>query len=106
MRVKFANFSVSSRVCPPGAARLYLPGKSGPGCLDRFRDLAKQVIQIHAVDANSKVVTNRPSPRDKLMIWYGQLPPGCLSAMEASSGSLSALLLGGFKSKWNTWFIE
>ena len=50
-------------------------------------DLAKNVIQIHAVDATGKVVTNRPLPRDKFIAWCAQLPASCLIAMEASSSA-------------------
>jgi transposase len=50
-------------------------------------DLAKSVIQIHAVDASGKVLTNRPLARDKFMAWCAQLPPGCIVAMEASSSA-------------------
>ena len=50
-------------------------------------DLAKNVIQIHAVDALGKVVSNRPLARDKYMAWCAQLPAGCLIAMEASSSA-------------------
>ena len=50
-------------------------------------DLAKHVIQVHGVDANSKLVTNRALPRDKFVAWCAQLPPGCLIAMEASSSA-------------------
>ena len=50
-------------------------------------DLAKNVIQIHAVDALGKVVTNRPLARDKFMAWCAQLPAGCLIAMEARSSA-------------------
>ena len=50
-------------------------------------DLAKHVIQVHAVDANSKLVTNRALPRDKFVAWCARLPPGCLIAMEASSSA-------------------
>ncbi len=32
-------------------------------------DLAKAVIQVHGIDATGKVVTNRPLPRDKFMVW-------------------------------------
>ena len=31
-------------------------------------DLAKRVIQVHAVDASGKLVTNRALPRDKFVI--------------------------------------
>ena len=32
-------------------------------------DLAKRVIQVHAVDASGKLVTNKALPRDKFFIW-------------------------------------
>jgi transposase len=50
-------------------------------------DLAKAVIQVHAVDAAGKVVTNRPLARDKFIAWCVQLPAGCRVAMEASSSA-------------------
>ena len=50
-------------------------------------DLAKAVIQVHAVDAAGKLVTNRQLSRDKFLPWCAQLPPGCLVAMEACGGS-------------------
>ena len=50
-------------------------------------DLAKQVIQVHAVDAAGKVVTNRALARGKFIEWCVHLHAGCLVAMEASSGA-------------------
>ena len=50
-------------------------------------DLAKHVIQVHAVDAAGKVVTSRALARDKFMPWCAQLPAVCLIAMEASSSA-------------------
>ncbi len=50
-------------------------------------DLAKRVIQVHAVDAPGKLVTNRTLARDKFLPWCAQLPPGCMVAMEASSSA-------------------
>jgi transposase len=50
-------------------------------------DLAKHVIQVHAVDTKGTLITNRPLQRAKLLEWCAQLPAGCLVAMEASSGS-------------------
>jgi transposase len=50
-------------------------------------DLAKRVIQVHAVDAAGKLVTNRSLPRDKFVEWCAQLPAGCMVAMEACSGA-------------------
>ena len=44
-------------------------------------DLAKNVIQVHAVDAAGKVVTNRTLKREKFLVWCADLPPGCLVAM-------------------------
>lgn len=50
-------------------------------------DLAKHVLQVHAVDAGGNVVVTRQLQRGKLMEWCVQLPPGCVVAMEASSGA-------------------
>lgn len=50
-------------------------------------DLAKNVIQVHAVDAAGKLVTNRQLSRDKFLSWCAQLPKGCIVAMEACGGS-------------------
>jgi transposase len=50
-------------------------------------DLAKAVIQVHAVDRSDKVITNRPLAREKFMAWCAQLPAGCMIAMEASSSA-------------------
>lgn len=50
-------------------------------------DLAKHVIQVHAVDGAGKRVTNRALPRDKFVLWCAQLSPGCLIAMEACSSA-------------------
>jgi len=50
-------------------------------------DLAKRVIQVHAVDAAGRVITAKALPRDKFMAWCAQLPPGCVVAMEACGGA-------------------
>ena len=50
-------------------------------------DLAKRVIQVHAVDGGGKLVTNRALARDKFIAWCAQLPAGCLVATEASSSA-------------------
>jgi transposase len=50
-------------------------------------DLAKNVIQVHAVDAAGKVVTNRALKREKFLAWFADLPAGCLVAMEACTGA-------------------
>lgn len=49
-------------------------------------DLAKSVVQVHAVDAGGKLVTSRQLSRDKFLSWCVQLPAGCLVAMEACGG--------------------
>lgn len=43
-------------------------------------DLAKQVMQVHAVDLTGKVVTNRALARSKFIEWCAHLPAGCLPA--------------------------
>ncbi|MDO8261683.1 MAG: IS110 family transposase [Gallionella sp.] len=50
-------------------------------------DLAKSVIQVHAVDAVGKLVTNRQLSRDKFLPWCAHLPAGCLVAMEGCAGA-------------------
>ncbi len=50
-------------------------------------DLAKNLIQVHAVDAAGKVVTNRALKREKFLVWCADLPAGCLVAMEACTGA-------------------
>jgi transposase len=54
-------------------------------------DLAKNVIQVHAVNAQEKLVTNRKLERDKFMQWCVQwcvhLPAGCIVAMQACSSA-------------------
>jgi transposase len=50
-------------------------------------DLAKRVIQVHAVDAAGAVVCRRALGRDKFMAWCARLPAGCIVAMEVSSGA-------------------
>jgi transposase len=50
-------------------------------------DLAKRVIQVHAVDAAGRVVCRRALPRDKFLAWCARLPAGCIVAMEISSGA-------------------
>jgi transposase len=46
-------------------------------------DLAKNVLQVHAVDATGRRVVARAFKRDQFMAWCAQLPAGCLVAMEA-----------------------
>ncbi len=50
-------------------------------------DLAKNLIQVHAVDVAGKVVTNRLLKRDKFIEWCMKLPAKCLLAMESCSGA-------------------
>jgi transposase len=50
-------------------------------------DLAKRVIQVHSVDSTGRGVVAKALQRDAFMAWCGQLPPGCLVAMEACSGA-------------------
>jgi transposase len=50
-------------------------------------DLAKRVIQVHAVDAAGHVLCSRALARDKFIAWCAQLPAGCIVAMETSSSS-------------------
>jgi transposase len=50
-------------------------------------DLAKRVIQVHAVDAAGRVVTARALAREKFLTWCAQLSPGCVVAMETCGGA-------------------
>ena len=50
-------------------------------------DLAKLVIQVHAVDAGGRRVVSRAFKRDQFIAWCAQLPAGCLVAMEACSSA-------------------
>ena len=50
-------------------------------------DLAKNVIQVHAVDAAGRRVVSRALKRDLFIAWCAQLPSGCMLAMEACSSA-------------------
>lgn len=50
-------------------------------------DLAKNLIQVHAVDAAGRRVVARAFKRDQFFAWCEQLPAGCLVAMEACSSA-------------------
>jgi transposase len=50
-------------------------------------DLAKRVIQVHAVDAAGRLVASRALPRDKFVVWCAQLPANCMVVMEVSSSA-------------------
>jgi transposase len=45
-------------------------------------DLAKNVFQVHGVDANDKVVFNKPLRRSQVLPFFAKLGP-CLIGMEA-----------------------
>lgn len=49
-------------------------------------DLAKQVIQAHAVDRSGRVVVRKALKRAAVLPFFGQLPP-CTVGMEACGGS-------------------
>jgi len=50
-------------------------------------DLAKRVLQVHAVSASSQRITSRALSRDKFLPWCAQLQPGSMTATEASSSA-------------------
>ena len=62
-------------------------GECGRGVVRVGVDLAKRVIQVHAVDAAGQLVTGRALARDRFIAWCAQLPAGCVVAMEASSSA-------------------
>ena len=45
-------------------------------------DLAKNILQVHAVDAKGEVVAARALRRSAVLGFFGKLPP-CVVAMEA-----------------------
>ena len=60
---------------------------SGAGTVRVGVDLAKRVIQVHAVNAAGKVQTTRALRREQFIEWCAQLPAGCMVAMETSSSA-------------------
>ena len=50
-------------------------------------DLAKQVVQVHGVDAAGRRVVSRALKRDQFIAWCQQLPAGCMVAMEACTSA-------------------
>jgi transposase len=50
-------------------------------------DLAKNVIQVHAVDNAGRRVVARAYKREQFVAWCAQLPAGCVVAMEACSSA-------------------
>ncbi|MCP3713327.1 transposase [Paraburkholderia sp. CNPSo 3274] len=49
-------------------------------------DLAKHVMQIHAVDSADLVIVRKAITRDRFVSWFANLEP-CLVAMEACSAA-------------------
>ena len=50
-------------------------------------DLAKLMMQVHAVDAAGRRVVARALKRDQFIAWCQQLPAGCVVAMEACTSA-------------------
>ena len=50
-------------------------------------DLAKNMIQLHAVDGAGRRVVARAIRRDQSLAWCAHLEPGCILAIEACSGA-------------------
>ena len=50
-------------------------------------DLAKRVMQMHAVDAAGRRRLTRALKREQFIGWCAQLPPGCVVAMQACAGA-------------------
>jgi transposase len=51
-------------------------------------DLAKNVLQVHAVDHAGATVVNKPLKRDEFLAWCSQnMPSGCKIAIESTSGA-------------------
>jgi transposase len=50
-------------------------------------DLAKNVFQVHAIDADGKVLVRRQLRRAELLKFFSVLPP-CLVGMEACASAI------------------
>lgn len=50
-------------------------------------DLAKRVIQVHAIDMAGRVVVARGLSRERFLAWCASLRPGCVVGMESCSGA-------------------
>jgi len=50
-------------------------------------DLAKRMIQVHAVDSLGRVVAAKAVARNRFIEWCAQLPSGVLVAMESCGGA-------------------
>lgn len=51
-------------------------------------DIAKNVFQVHGVDAHGKVVIRKQLSRNKMLIYFAQLPV-CRIGMEACASAHS-----------------
>lgn len=49
-------------------------------------DLAKNVMQVHGVDAADHVIVRKAITRERFVIWFANLEP-CLVAMEACTAA-------------------
>src|SRR5258708_21645897 len=77
----------TSRRCDHGAAEQPSVKEEVMDTITRVGvDLAKNVIQIHAVDAAERVVARRAIARNRFLSWFANLKP-CLIAMEACSAA-------------------
>jgi transposase len=50
-------------------------------------DVAKDVFHVHAVDDLGNITAAKRLPRDKFLLWCGDLPAGCVVAMESCGTS-------------------
>jgi transposase len=50
-------------------------------------DLSKRVYQVHAVDRSGRVVQIKAMSPSRYFAWCGELPAGCVVAMEACGGA-------------------
>jgi len=50
-------------------------------------DLSKRVFQVHAVDRAGRLLLAKAMSPDRFFTWCGELPAGCLVAMEACGGA-------------------
>jgi transposase len=56
-------------------------------------DLAKHVFQIHAVDADGKIVVAKSLRRKDVLSFFGSLPPCVIAAVQLTTGLAS----------WSNW---
>ncbi|KQP09119.1 IS110 family transposase [Pseudorhodoferax sp. Leaf265] len=50
-------------------------------------DLSKRVYQVHAVDAQGRIVLAKAMSVDRFFAWCAELPSGCIVAMETCGGA-------------------